>query len=498
MSELEHPNIVRVLEKAEEDHEYIYFVMEFVPGGDLQSAILERRIDEQTVPEIIYGVGQALQFAHEHRAFHRDVKPLNILLSEDLTPKLTDFDLVRVFDSYGGTNPFAGFGTYVFGAPEAIHSAESVDATCDVYSLGMTALFGFVGPELNHMTAWKRRELVEQLDVHPEVKRVLIKAIDSEPSHRYASVAEFCSALREAFRLPNATGPATAVTDAAPPGSDTFGGPTPPATPMATPAPEKNETARERNHIDQPAASSPIEITPLLVRALTGPSILVEHPSADPVAAETVVPPPGAPAPFSRHETPDYDYEPWPTSGGGSDAYSRPDPEPPRFAILVIILYYIITLTFLVASFRYLWVSGRLMFVGTGSFPAIFVGWCFGVNLLISLSLAYSAISRVIRLFRGAGKHWHDPSQDEAAPFFILVYLSGALAIGGFFGYEFLRWGSAALARGRVETPLGGWDLLAIAISVVETVWLAILMSGLLLTGLVVASRSWRRSLRGE
>ncbi len=106
MSELNHEGIVRVLEERLDDGGYHFFAMEYVPGGDLRQAVLEKRLAPERVVPLLCEVAAALGFAHQRGIVHRDVKPANILLDAEGRPKLTDFDLVRAFDTTGG--PGAG------------------------------------------------------------------------------------------------------------------------------------------------------------------------------------------------------------------------------------------------------------------------------------------------------------------------------------------------------------------------------------------------------
>src|SRR5205823_6651045 len=119
---------------------YHYFVMEYVAGGTFAQAVtgdilsLEKRI------EVVLAIGDALAFAHDREVIHRDVTPDNILLDGlHGVARLTDFDLVRLADSTGGTRTGA-MGKFVYAAPECLESSDDIDARSDVYSLGMTAV----------------------------------------------------------------------------------------------------------------------------------------------------------------------------------------------------------------------------------------------------------------------------------------------------------------------------------------------------------------------
>ena len=119
MKALSHPGVVRVVEPQGEDRGYHYFVMEYVPGGDLRQAVKAGRVAPTDVVPLVVAVGDALQHVHDGGLVHRDVKPENIRLDTGGHPKLTGFDLVRAVDSTGGTRTGA-LGTVTYAAPEAI------------------------------------------------------------------------------------------------------------------------------------------------------------------------------------------------------------------------------------------------------------------------------------------------------------------------------------------------------------------------------------------
>jgi serine/threonine protein kinase len=111
--------------------------MDYVGGGDLRRAVLAGELAQEKVLPVILAVGGALAYAHEKGVIHRDVKPANILLDRD-QPNLTDFDLVRAFDTTGGTQTQGMLGTVLYAAPEMLGDAKNASAAADVYSLAMT------------------------------------------------------------------------------------------------------------------------------------------------------------------------------------------------------------------------------------------------------------------------------------------------------------------------------------------------------------------------
>ena len=197
MARLGHEAVVRVLNPRGDDRGYLYFVMELVSGGDLHRAVVERQVTRDRAISVVLGVGEALTEAHAKGIVHRDVKPANILLDAAGAPRLTDFDLVAVGDTTGGTRTGAAMGTYLYMAPEQMRSAKGADARADVYGLGMTALFCLHGSELPEITLRRPEKVIEGLGCSDAVKAALTKAIEVDPADRFPDVRAFCEALRE-------------------------------------------------------------------------------------------------------------------------------------------------------------------------------------------------------------------------------------------------------------------------------------------------------------
>jgi serine/threonine protein kinase len=197
MESLDHRNVVRVREKNGRDGKNHYFVMDYVPGGDLHRRVCSGAWrPELTLPTLL-SVADALHCAHESKLVHRDVKPANILLDQHDVALLTDFDLVFAADTTGGTRTGA-MGTVIYAAPEAMVDGGRVDGRADVYSLSMVAIFMLRGSELPFDTLWNSTALLASLDVAPGLKRVLEQGIARAPSERFHTIRQFAEALAAA------------------------------------------------------------------------------------------------------------------------------------------------------------------------------------------------------------------------------------------------------------------------------------------------------------
>ncbi|WP_437785789.1 protein kinase domain-containing protein [Sorangium sp. So ce1097] len=199
MAQLDHPAVARVLEPGAEDGGFYYFVLELAHGGDLRRAVLEGRFPKDRALPLLIRLGEALAHAHEKGVVHRDVKPANILLDESGQPKLTDFDLVNVGDTTGGTRTGA-LGTVLYAAPECLHHPQEADARADIYGLGMTAVFCLHGAELPVDVIRGSDEVIDALDCDERIRHLLRQATAWKKEQRLANAEAFCEGLRAALR----------------------------------------------------------------------------------------------------------------------------------------------------------------------------------------------------------------------------------------------------------------------------------------------------------
>jgi serine/threonine protein kinase len=196
MAKMRHPGVVEIIEEHLEDDGYHFFVMEHVVGGDLRQAVLEGRLGENDIFPLILSVGETISFAHERSILHRDIKPANILLDDRGGSKLTDFDLVRTFDSTPLTQTQGAMGTFLFTAPEVMIDAKEASVASDVYSLAMTAAFAYYGKDLPLDVLIRQEEFFGKLVCAAEVKEALLRGASVDVEERTGSVAELCAEMR--------------------------------------------------------------------------------------------------------------------------------------------------------------------------------------------------------------------------------------------------------------------------------------------------------------
>jgi len=139
-AKLNHPNIVGALDVGEANG-FHYFVMEYVKGHTLYDELAEGKVfSEAEALKIILQIARALKHAHSLGLIHRDVKPKNIMITEEGVAKLADMGLARSAADLEAAKAEAGraFGTPYYISPEQIRGEMNIDFRADIYSLGAT------------------------------------------------------------------------------------------------------------------------------------------------------------------------------------------------------------------------------------------------------------------------------------------------------------------------------------------------------------------------
>jgi serine/threonine protein kinase len=147
LARLDHENLVRALD-AGHDAKVYYLVTELVPGLDLRRQVLKYGpLDELAAASVITQAAQGLAYAHEQGLVHRDVKPGNVLVTQDGRVKVLDLGLAGSMLDAENTSTTMGrvVGTLDYMSPEQIRSPDTVGPAADVYGLGCTLYFALTG-----------------------------------------------------------------------------------------------------------------------------------------------------------------------------------------------------------------------------------------------------------------------------------------------------------------------------------------------------------------
>lgn len=214
IASLRHSNIVQIFDFGKYDFGY-FMVMEFIDGGDLAQQLQQHHTDGKLLPRekilrLTKDVAAALDYAHSRGVIHRDVKPSNIMITQEGQGILTDFGLVMLPAQQSQATLGNTFGTPHYIAPEqAISSAAAVTAS-DIYSLGII-LYQMVTSQLpfedesplsialKHVSALPTPPTMIQEDLPRDVEDVILKAMAKEPNDRFATAGDLVLALEAAW-----------------------------------------------------------------------------------------------------------------------------------------------------------------------------------------------------------------------------------------------------------------------------------------------------------
>ncbi len=207
-----HPNIVSVYDVGNEGNLY-YIVMELVKGKTLKEIIVEDgAIGWKWSVKVAIQIASALETAHKNGIIHRDIKPHNIIITEDGIAKVTDFGIAKAVSNSTITAFGTTIGSVHYFSPEHA-KGRNTDEKSDLYSLGVvmyemvTGRVPFdadtpVSVALKHM----QEEPVEPIVINPEiplsVNKIIMKAMQKDPELRYANATEMLKDLNRALKNP--------------------------------------------------------------------------------------------------------------------------------------------------------------------------------------------------------------------------------------------------------------------------------------------------------
>ncbi len=200
---LHHPNIVTIFDAGEQG-EIFYIAMEYVEGDTLQRLLRRRRFAPQEILDLARQICAGLDYAHSHGVIHRDVKPANIVVTSDGSAKIMDFGIAK---TVGGSMTTDGqvLGTPYYMSPEQVRG-RPLDGRSDLFCFAvilyemLTGQKPFVGENpssIIYNIANEEPKPPPEVDpaISPELSAVLLKALQKNPDHRYATGAELVREL---------------------------------------------------------------------------------------------------------------------------------------------------------------------------------------------------------------------------------------------------------------------------------------------------------------
>ncbi|MBK6459143.1 MAG: serine/threonine protein kinase [Gemmatimonadetes bacterium] len=218
LASLAHPNIARLLDGGTTDDGRPYFVMEYIEGEPIDRYARTHALPLTARLELFLQVCDAVGYAHQQLVVHRDLKPLNILVTPGGVPKLLDFGIARILQDEGDGATGTGVRalTPAYASPEQLEGLRPATAS-DVYSLGVV-LYELLTGSLPHAVRSRSPDDMAQAirttepprpsavatalpgrlqrGLRGDLDNIVLMALRKEPQRRYASVEQLAADIR--------------------------------------------------------------------------------------------------------------------------------------------------------------------------------------------------------------------------------------------------------------------------------------------------------------
>lgn len=208
-----HPNIVSVFDVGKEGNLY-YIVMELIKGKTLKEIITQERgaLPWKWSVNIAIQIASALEVAHKNNIIHRDIKPHNIIITEDGIAKVTDFGIAKAVSNSTITAFGTTIGSVHYFSPEHARGGYT-DAKSDLYSLGVVMYEMLTGKvpfdadtpvsiALKHMQEEPIPPIEKNSSIPLAVNNIIMKALQKDTQQRYQTATEMLTDLNRALKEP--------------------------------------------------------------------------------------------------------------------------------------------------------------------------------------------------------------------------------------------------------------------------------------------------------
>ncbi|MBA3895152.1 MAG: serine/threonine protein kinase [Gemmatimonadales bacterium] len=218
LASLDHPNIARLLDGGSTDQGVPFLAMEYIEGEPIDAWTARRALSVDERLRLLLQVCGAVAYAHQHLVVHRDIKPLNILVTPEGVPKLLDFGIAKVLHEHAdqATSTVTGMRllTPEYASPEQVEGRRATTVS-DVYALGVVLYELLTGQSPYRLRSRAPLDVVEAVrTTDPErpsaiggteklrcrlrgdLDTILLTALRKEPARRYQSVEQFAGDVR--------------------------------------------------------------------------------------------------------------------------------------------------------------------------------------------------------------------------------------------------------------------------------------------------------------
>ena len=219
-SALDHPNICTIYEIGEADNGQLFIAMAYYEGETLKERLQRGPLPVADALDVAIQIARGLDKAHDAGILHRDIKPPNLMLTQDGLVKILDFGVAKLVDGTGLTRTGTTPGTVAYMSPEQVNGA-AVDQRSDIWAAGVvlyemvTGRAPFAG---EHQVAILNNVLNQvptpvsalRPDVPGDIDRVILRALAKRPEERYSSSAALLEDLTRCQATIAGQGAATA------------------------------------------------------------------------------------------------------------------------------------------------------------------------------------------------------------------------------------------------------------------------------------------------